>query len=227
MCGRYKLQAPDWVEPDFSATFPTLADEVRRPRFNIAPGQLVLAVREGASGRTLEQMKWGIAAPWKGGSAQLINARGEKLATSRFWEPLLAGGRCALPADGFYEWKAPEPGSRRKRPYLFTNRGGGFWLAGLCAPAEDARPAAAFECVVVTVEPNELVADVHDRMPAMLTTEQVDAWLGDDLELARALLAPFPSTQMDALAVGPAVGDASREGPELIEPAREGQIRLL
>lgn len=224
MCGRYKLQDPAWVETDFPTTFPTLADSVRRPRFNVAPGQLVLAVREGASGRVLEQMKWGIAAPWKGGSSQLINARGEKLAESRFWEPMLVGGRCALPADGFYEWKAPDPGARRKRPYLFTATAGAFWFAGLCAPGEG---EAGTECVIVTVEPNDLVAGVHDRMPAMLTGDQIGRWLGEDLDAARELLAPFPSTQMDALEIGPAIGDASREGPGLIAPATESQIRLL
>jgi putative SOS response-associated peptidase YedK len=60
MCGRYKLQDPEWVEADFSTSFPTLSDAVRRPRFNVAPGQLVLAITRGEGGRALEQMDWGI-----------------------------------------------------------------------------------------------------------------------------------------------------------------------
>src|SRR4051794_34796939 len=131
MCGRYKLQDPEWVEADFSTSFPTLSDAVRRPRFNVAPGQLVLAITRGADGRALEQMDWGIEAPWKGGPPQIINARAEKIPESRFWKPMLEQRRCAIPADGFYEWRALESGGR-KQPYLFTRTGGaGFWLAGM------------------------------------------------------------------------------------------------
>lgn len=227
MCGRYKLQNPDWVEADFSTTFPTLSDSVRRPRYNVAPGQMVLAVLRGGEGRALEAMKWGVEARWSGGPPQLINARGEKLPESRFWKPMLENGRCAIPADGFYEWKAQ--GSGRKQPILFTRTGGeGFYLAGLYTGSRDA--AAGHECAVITVEPNELVEDVHDRMPAMLRPEDVEAWLGDDAGEAFKALQPFPSTGMSALAIGRAIGNSNNEGPELIEPAEpEGpaQAQLL
>lgn len=215
MCGRYKLQDPDWVEADFSTTFPTLSDYVRRPRFNVAPGQLVLAVRQLGAARTLEEFKWGVETPWKGGPSQLINARAEKLADSRLWKPLLESGRCAIPADGFYEWKAPDVKGAPKRPYLFTRNGGdGFWLAGLYSQGPDGQ-----QCVVITVEPNDLVEGVHNRMPAMLVGESLEAWLSDDAQEARDALGPFPSTAMTALEIGRAIGNAAREGPELIDPA--------
>jgi putative SOS response-associated peptidase YedK len=220
MCGRYKLEFPDWVDPDFPSTFPTLADAVRRPRFNIAPSQLVLAVTEREGGRNLEAMKWGITTPWKGGPPQLINARGEKLAGSRFWKPMFETGRCAIPADGFYEWKAAGGSGQLKRPYLFTrSEGKPFWFAGLFRAAPEEETGAERQCVIVTVEPNELVEDVHDRMPAMLAEEDLEQWLGGDAEEAAAALVPFPSAQMDAREIGTAIGNASREGPELIEPA--------
>jgi putative SOS response-associated peptidase YedK len=219
MCGRYKLQNPDWVEADFSNTFPTLASAVRRPRFNIAPGQLVMALTAAPGGRNLEQMKWGIKAGWKGGPSQLINARGEKLQTSRLWKPMLEHGRCAIPADGFYEWKAAAQTGARKRPYLFTRNGGvGFWLAGVFRATGDTESLAEHECAIVTTSPNELVEGVHDRMPAMLSADQLDHWLGGDADEAASVLGPFPSTLMSATAISTAIGNASREGPELIEP---------
>lgn len=215
MCGRYKLQDPEWVEADFSTTFPTLSDEVRRPRYNVAPGQLVLAVSGNREAHKLEQMFWGIEAQWKGGPPQLINARGEKLAGSNFWRPLLAEGRCAIPADGFYEWKDGKP----KQPYLYTRSGGEPWyFAGLFDRASRVQDADN-ACVIVTVEPNELVEDVHDRMPAMLRRSEVDEWLGGDVDGALAALRSFPSTEMSALAIGRAIGNSKNEGPELIEPA--------
>ncbi len=220
MCGRYKLQDPDWVEADFSNTFPTLATAVRRPRYNVSPGQLVLAITRGQGGRALEQMKWGIEAPWKGGPAQMINARGEKLKESRFWRPMLESRRCAIPADGFYEWRAPQGTQKHKQPYLFTrDGGGGFWFAGLYSESRAEDPEAARECVIVTGDPNELVEGVHDRMPAMLHESEVDDWLGEDADEALGVLAPYPSAEMSALAIGRAIGNSSLEGPELIEPA--------
>lgn len=213
MCGRYKLQDPEWVEADFSTSFPTLSDAVRRPRFNVAPGQMVLAVVRGGERRALEEFKWGIDAQWKGGPPQMINARGEKLAESRFWKPLLESGRCAIPADGFYEWKKLDGHGKKKRPYLFTREaGGGFWFASLY-------DASARQCVIITVDPNELVEDVHNRMPAMLDDAALDAWLDGETDEAFAALQPFPSTQMSALPIGRAIGNANNEGPELIEPA--------
>lgn len=220
MCGRYKLQDPEWVEANFSNVFPTLATAVRRPRFNVAPGQLVLAVTQVGGARTLEQMKWGIEAPWSSGPQQLINARGEKLAESRFWKPMLEARRCAIPADGFYEWRAPSGGAKFKQPFLFTREGGeGFWFAGLFSASKSEDSSAANECVIVTVAPNELVEGVHDRMPAMLGEGQLDAWLGVDSAVASEQLAPYPSKEMSALAIGRAIGNAQNEGPELIEPA--------
>jgi putative SOS response-associated peptidase YedK len=216
MCGRYQLQDPEWVEADFSQVFPTLSTHVRRPRYNIAPGQLVLGIGQSGGARALEQLHWGIAAPWKNDGTQLINARGEKLSGSRLWKPMLKSGRVALPATGFYEWKAAATKGAKKQPFMFTrNDGGGFWFAGLASPDPD---GDGRQCVIVTVEPNELVEDVHDRMPAMLNEDQLARWLSDDVDDALAALLPYPSVEMTATAIGTAIGSAAKEGPELIEP---------
>lgn len=216
MCGRYKLQNPDWVEADFSETFPTLATYLRRPRYNIAPGQLVLGVARSAGARSLEQLHWGIAAPWKSDGAQLINARGEKLQESRLWKSMLPEGRVAIPADGFYEWKAAAAKGAKKQPFMFTRSdGAGFWFAGLATRAAEDDPRC---CVIVTVEPNELVEDIHNRMPAMLHSDQLETWLSADVDDALAALLPYPSVEMTATTIGTAIGNAATEGPELIEP---------
>jgi putative SOS response-associated peptidase YedK len=231
MCGRYKLQNPDWVEADFSNTFPTLATAVRTPRYNVAPGQMVLAITRGdGSGRVLEQFNWGVESNWRGGPPMMINARGEKIEGSGFWRPMLEHSRCAIPADGFYEWRAPQAGQKLKQPYLFTREGGeGFWFAGLVGRA----PASAETrqgVVIVTGEPNELVEDVHDRMPAMLDAGGVTAWLDGEPAEALAALRPFASTRMSALPIGRAIGDSNNEGPGLIQPVEPeppAQAQLL
>src|SRR3954452_19211749 len=102
MCGRYTLGTFDWVDPAFQTDLGQVADLVKRPRFNVAPGQMVLAMTRAGSGENVaEAMHWGIQPPWDLGAAQMINARGEKLGESRFGKPRLENGRCAIPADGF------------------------------------------------------------------------------------------------------------------------------
>ena len=223
MCGRYTLGNFDWVDPAFSSDLSNVADLVKRPRYNIAPGQLILALTRGAGGATVaESMHWGIETPWRGGPPQLINARAEKLAESRFWKPLLTHGRCAIPADGFYEWRKAENGGR-KQPYWFARVGGeGFAFAGLwrAAKSEDDQLYSRC-CAIVTVAPNELVAGVHDRMPAMIAPEHAGQWLDGDLDEALALLEPFASAAMTARAVGQEVGNSRAEGLRLIAPADE------
>lgn len=219
MCGRYKLQHLDQVGRDFPADFAALSAAVRRPRFNVAPGQLVLGLREHNGGRTLEQLRWGVAASWSDGPRQIINARSEKLASSRFWKPMLEQGRRALPADGFYEWRASAVRGEPKQPYLFSRDDhSGFWLAAVATAAHDDDEASS-ACAVITVTPNELVADVHDRMPAMLDAAGLGQWLTGDAGEALAALRPFPSTAMTARPVDRRIGNAAAEGESLITPA--------
>ncbi|MBI4898319.1 MAG: SOS response-associated peptidase [Actinobacteria bacterium] len=212
MCGRYTLHQQQWVDTLLAGEIGILPAELRRPRFNIAPGQMVLTIQRAGTRAVAEAMHWGIEAPWRGGPTQLINARAEKLGESRFWRPLLEQGRCAIPADGFYEWRTVEGAG--KQPYWFgRDDGEPFAFAGLCRAGD----GQSQSCVIVTVEANELVAAAHDRMPAMLDRAGIDAWIGDDSAEALAALSPYPSAEMTARPVSSAVNRAGGDGPELIE----------
>lgn len=246
MCGRYTLLHQQWVESVFGADLGKLPDSLRAPRYNVAPGQIVLALSRAGAAPVAEAMHWGIEPNWRGGPSQLINARAEKLGESRFWRPLLEDGRCAIPADGFYEWRAA--GGGPKQPYWFSRADGeGFAFAGLCRRAEgrdesdelDARDrhddrryasgAGTRECVIVTVDANELVAAVHDRMPAMLDSAGVEDWLGGDADEALAALRPLDSVAISARAVSTAVNEVANDGPRLlaaVPPDDEAESRF-
>lgn len=212
MCGRYTLAQQQWIDSLLAGISDGSLDVIRGARFNVAPGQLVLAFRRAAESFEPAAMHWGLASTWPGGPSMLINARDDKLAESRFWKPLLERGRCAIAADGFYEWRKLEGGG--KQPYWFSTADREpFAFAGLCRD-EDQHGES---CVIVTVAANELVAGVHDRMPAMLDGDALDRWLHGDVEEALAVLRPFPSVQMTARPVSHAVNRAANEGPELIE----------
>ena len=157
-------------------------------RFNVAPTQEVLTVRsspdpdEAAQGeREARLMRWGLVPRWAKDlkvGYRMINAKAENLSSSRAYSPLVGKfrHRCLIVADGFYEWMKAEDPKQPRQPWRFTVDGGEpFAFAGLCTRKEWEDPEDRgfddgwlYSCTIVTTTPNELVAKVHDRMPAIL-----------------------------------------------------------
>ena len=213
MCGRFTLTTPaELVAEAFGLdALPALA-----PRYNVAPTQEVAVVRSLPEGRrAIEAMRWG----FRTGRGLTINARAESAATRGAFRDALARRRCLLPADGFYEWKT-EPGGR-KTPYLVRLLEGGlFALAGLWEPAPG--DAGAASCVILTTEPNEVVARIHDRMPVVVGAADYGRWLDPSLRDSRALqplLRPMAPERMTAHAVSALVNHAGNESPDCLLPA--------
>ncbi|MBV9376404.1 MAG: SOS response-associated peptidase family protein [Alphaproteobacteria bacterium] len=74
---------------------------------------------------------------------------------------------------------------------------------------------------IVTTAPNELCAELHDRMPVILPSGAWPEWLGEQPAKAarlKALLAPYPSAEMAAWPVSPRVGNVRNNDRSLIEP---------
>ena len=105
MCGRYTLR----VSPaELAEIFGVLETIEWSPRYNIAPTQMVVAVRPPAerSGRELALLKWGLIPSWAEDAKvgpSLINARAESVATKPAFRMALRKKRCLIPVDGFYE----------------------------------------------------------------------------------------------------------------------------
>jgi putative SOS response-associated peptidase YedK len=203
MCGRFTLARPTAL----AAAYPNLRfpefSETRLPRYNIAPTQAVLGVRNDGGG-VAELMRWGI-----GGR---INIRAESILARR--GPI--GRRCIEFADGFYEWS-------NGRPFFYAlDSGAPFAFAGLW---EASNGTAA--CDVVTCEPNALVAPVHDRMPVILTGSAVDLWLDPEPlppDVAGAILRPFDARLMRSREVSRRVNNANYDAPDVLD---EADPRLL
>jgi putative SOS response-associated peptidase YedK len=203
MCGRFTLTKPEALPKAFPRFRWPEFSETNLPRYNIAPAQGVLGVRN--DGRdTVEALKWGIRGR--------INVRAESLASWR--RPIRR--RCIEFADGFYEW-------RDRRPYYFTlSSGGPFAFAGLWDPL-----GGEACCDIVTCEPNALVVPVHDRMPVILAPENVDVWLDPQAlppEVAGSILRPFDARKMAVREVSPRVNNANYDSADVLgDPA----LRLL
>jgi len=77
------------------------------------------------------------------------------------------------------------------------------------------RRAPAF--AIITVPPNELVAQIHNRMPAILGSADYERWLGDESD-PHDLLRPFPSELMRMWPISTRVNKPENDEPSILEP---------
>jgi putative SOS response-associated peptidase YedK len=225
MCGRFTLTTPGELVAEVFGL-----DEVPKlaARYNVAPGQPVAVVRgaDPPRPRQLSFATWGLARPAAAddspASGLLINARSESAAARPTFREAFRSRRCLLPANGFYEWRR---GGGRREAFHFRRRDGGLLaFAGLL---ESGAPGDAGACVILTTEANDLVREVHDRMPVIVRPEDFARWLDPafhDAAGLRHVLAPFPAWLMQSTRVGPAVNSATHDGPECLEPPRQGSL---
>ena len=219
MCGRYNLINPDPVKLGRRFALGESARIEERPRYNIAPTDPVLAIRQ-ARERQVGRLRWGlIPGVWAtNGGRPLINARAETLDAQPAFAASFRERRCLIPADGFYEWLADERG---KRPVWVSRPDGEpFAFAGVWASLQCDRAEPLLSCAIVTCAPNELIRPIHDRMPAILTEPAEGAWLDPDADPDEllGLLTPAGAGELELREVSDAVNDVRRDGPELIEP---------
>ena len=225
MCGRYSLIAEIGelaVRFEFDAHGLTQA-----VRYNIAPSQMVLAVRSG-EGRHASYMRWGLipsGARSASSRAPMINARAETVAERPSFRSALTQRRCLIPADGFYEWRRDSAGRRPVRITLAS--GEPFAFAGLWETWQDPQGDPVISCTIITTRANELIQPIHDRMPVILPRDLEALWLDNEMQDAAALvslLAPYPSDAMQTYEVSNLVNSAFNDGPELLAPAQQPRL---
>ena len=231
MCGRFFRHGVSWEEyyeylsilrPDFSIVpSPDAA-------YNIAPSQIAPIVRltpegDGPSNmigaREMAPAIWGLVPSWwnKPLSEKKFsthNARCETVHESASFRGAFRYRRCLIPASGFYEWSG-EKG--RKTPFAVSLRNRRwFCFAGLWDRAMiDGAEIDTF--TILTTSPNDLMAGIHSRMPVILKPDSYDRWLDVSQKEVSDLFEPFPTAEMQAWPVGPAVGNVRNQGPSLID----------
>ena len=192
-------------------------------RWNGAPSQEFLVIRQNhqTSERSLDLLKWGLIPYWnkdpKGGRKP-INAKAETVATLLTFRDAYARRRCILPVDGFFEWRAAEGG---KQPYAIAMKHDlPFGIAGIW---ENWKDPASGEWIrtfaVLTVPANDLVAQIHDRMPAILKPENYDRWLGIEPD-PRELLVSYPAEPMRMWPISKRVNTPKNDDAALLDPVQ-------
>ncbi len=216
MCGRYSLsKSKEELEERFQAEM--LSDI--NPRYNIAPTQLVPIVTA-QSPKGFSYFYWGTTPEFgknRPVAQKLINAKAETIHEKISLKTAFRQRRCIIPADGFYEWK--RLGKKTSVPYRFTLREGElFSFAGIWEEYESANGEIQHTFLILTTTPNEIVSEIHDRMPVILDRNSEKKWLNsyteeDDL---LALLTPYPADSMLGFTVSPLVNSVQNDSPAVI-----------
>ncbi|MGH9904640.1 MAG: SOS response-associated peptidase [Pyrinomonadaceae bacterium] len=222
MCGRYgRWSRKQRLEILLGLIPSPESDEFER--YNIVPGTHPWIVRKNSDdGVTIDSCLWGLV-PFgsKNPNARVrpINAIAETAHEKPMFRELIRERRCLIPADCFYEWKATPVG---KIPYCIRMADNEpFFFGGLWDEWHEGRDDA-ISFTILTTTPNELTAQIHNRMPVIVRAEDYGHWLDPnvrDTEKISEVFLPFPAEEMRAYPVSHRVNDAKNEGRELIQAA--------
>jgi putative SOS response-associated peptidase YedK len=218
MCSRFTLTTTAEL---LAEAFDTPAPPLLRPRYNIAPSQLVAVVGLKPDGATrgIAKLRWGLVPHWANDPSsgpKPINARAETVGHKFAYS--FGQKRCLIPADGFYEWLTD---GKKKRPHRFTLKTGApFGFAGLW-DLWSSEKLKLLTCCMVTCTANDLVKPLHDRMPVILPPEHYAEWLAPETPHKRlaAMLAPYSADAMRVTEVSRVVNSSRNDRPECVEAA--------
>lgn len=221
MCGRYTITVTleelmlrydmyDTYMPRYS------------PKYNVAPGQQVMAIVHDGQRNKLGELRWGLIPEWAKDEKmgyQMLNARSETLADKPAFCKPFERKRCLIPADSFYDWKGT---GKHKQPMRIMLRSKElFSMAGLYDTWTSPEGVRISTCTVITTESNEMMKDIHERMPVILPRDKEAVWLNrsmKNVDQLRPLLQPYPSELMLAYPVSSRVGNVRNDDELCIEP---------
>ena len=223
MCGRFTIT----LDPGELQTLLELGPFIHivQPRYNVAPTQPVPIVKD-VNTRAVELYRWGLVPSWTNDlniGNRLINARSETVREKPSFRSAFKYRRCLILADGFYELKDTGKGNP-KTPFLFKLKNDHpFTFAGLYEHKQLPEGGELHTCTILTCEPNDLVREVHNRMPVILDKKERWEWLkaDTDQEKLQEMLVAYPADEMKSFSVSRAVNSPDNDRPEIVEPVFE------
>ena len=224
MCGRVRLSS-DVSEIKLVFSIPPHRPSPNiAPSWNVAPTDPLPIVRYDAKAgeRSLDVMRWGLVPFWakdiKVGFSN-INAKAEGIEGKPAFREAFQRRRCLVPVDNFYEWATTATG---KQPYAIALADRGLMaLAGLWETWRSPAGERMRSFAIITTTPNELCAELHNRMAVILNPNKWPVWLGEepaDPHQLKTLLAPYPAEEMTCWPVSVRVGNVKNNDASLIEP---------
>jgi len=234
VCGRFTIAVSQkelfaYLQAEYGVKSRQFDFEV--PRYNVAPGQNVLAIIHDGNQYRVGALKWGLVPHYakdENIGFKMINARSETLHEKPSFSPLLKKKRCLILADGFYEWQRSLSG---KQPYRFiTKEQRLFAMAGLYSTYQRSDGSKLHTCTIVTTDANGVVGKIHERMPVILNSGDSYRWLDasvEDAEKLLPLLKPFPDDSMRGYPVSRVVNSSKNETEACIEERTEASFGRL
>jgi putative SOS response-associated peptidase YedK len=228
MCGRFTKKYT-WAEIHrmYSLLRPAAIPNFQ-PSYNVCPTDPVDMVVATDAGRELvSNVRWALVPYWWSKTLKesmklaSFNARVETVTTKPFFREPFKTKRCLMPVSGYYEWQ-DTPGG--KQPHYFTARDGSplLTVAALYDEWKNRETGERIKsCAMIICEPNEFVAEVHDRMPVLLQPDQFDQWLSGNMGVEE--LRPAPNDYLQRWTVSKRVNSskADKDDPSLIKPVNE------
>lgn len=234
MCGRVRLSS-DYSEIKIKLKFDLDAPAPNfKADWNKPPTEpMLVAIRSEGGKRIPKMMRWGLLPHWAKDeklSYTTFNARSEdftaKPAFKNAWQK---GQRCLVVTDGFYEWKKLDAKGKNKQPYAIAMADGMMVMAGLWEKWKNPKSGnEVLSCTVLTCQPNDAMAELHDRMPVILAESDWPKWLGEEPateDELLALLRPCPDNVLKIWPVGKEVGNVKNNGAQLVR-ALEAELSL-
>jgi len=210
MCGRYAFISPSDV------FLKSLLLSERYQNYNIAPGQIAPIILQ-QDAIIWQNARWGLLPSWlkklEDFKAKTINARAESLREKPSFKLSFEQRRCIVPATGFYEWR-----KRDKQPYFIKAKKGIFAFAGLYDIWKNAEQEI-YSFSIITTRANDSMAEIHERMPAILNESDFELWLNPKIGSDRVddLLLPYKE-ELIKYAVDRRVGRVTENDVALLEP---------
>ena len=128
-----------------------------------------------------------------------FNARIETVHQKSTFKEAVKKRRCIIPAEGFFEWIGPKgrkhPLHIRKKNQSFLSMAG---LFNLFIPP-DSNGQAIYTFTILTTKSSQWMARIHNRMPLILSDQQIDLWLSSFSSLSEInqLLSYSPSPEFE------------------------------
>ena len=219
MPGRLSMFDDEAFKQDVAKKFGMFNDTigVLNKQYNIAP---TLNIAIYTNTKVYTYAHFGLIPSWASNrSSMQINARSETVFEKSSFKEAYKQRRCLIPLNGYFEWKKDAVSKKSKAHFIVSSNGDYFVFAGIYESWYDNKLGqAVLTCALLTTEPNEKIATLHDRMPVVLESHQWDLWLDNRStysELNR-LFIPLPSDKVKYIQVGEFVNSVKNDGIECI-----------
>ena len=222
MCGRaYQTYSDEELYFRYLSSVPAIPLGFS-PVYNLCPTQNSPVLRLLEGNRRLDWMRWQLVPSTEqtfSTKLSTINARSEDVFQSRLYRDLVHRQRCIVPLSGFFEWKTADD---VKRPFRISLRDEPIMsVAGIWDTWRPDTPEQRDSFSILTTSANELMSEIHNRMPVILDRSAEAAWLDPavrDREVLRELLKPCPSSWLDAVEISTLVNSTKNNSADVLKP---------